>query len=196
MSDVKIGEILTGCHERDAIHIAIAPVFAAETLKPGQEVGFVGDGSTVGFCTKPFGIVDPFLKASVAKGERFYAFLFPNTVTGMRHEWEHPAFAERANVAIDPEGAIQREREAAVKASVAWLKKYVAKVCPYDTEYGEDVAYDRFIDRIKDDGEMFYSGSDLHGSYEVEDADEVYQHLSIVLGRPIRPENLSFSCSC
>ena len=43
----------------------------------------------------PVGIVDPFLKEPVEPGERFYIFLFPNTVTGLRHVWTHPAFMTR-----------------------------------------------------------------------------------------------------
>jgi hypothetical protein len=95
MSDVKLGMILTGEHHRDAIHIAIAPVLAACTLNPGQAVGFTDDTKTeVGQSEKPLGIVDPFLKENVRKGQQFFLFLFlfPQTVTGMRHQWHHPDF--------------------------------------------------------------------------------------------------------
>jgi hypothetical protein len=85
-----------GERRRDAIHIAIAPVTAAERLLPGQHVGFVsGDTEHVGVVNAPsrcLGIVDPFLRQAVEKGQRFWLFLYPNTVTSLRHYWTHPAF--------------------------------------------------------------------------------------------------------
>jgi hypothetical protein len=39
------------------------------------------------------GIVDPFLDQPVRPGEEFWVFVYPNTITGMRHYWQHPAFA-------------------------------------------------------------------------------------------------------
>jgi len=95
MSDsVQLGKIIEGDAFRDAIHIAVAPVTAAHCLSPGEHVGLIGDGDKVSdTAEKMIGIVDPFLRRAVAKGERFYLCLYPNTVTGMRHMWTHPAFA-------------------------------------------------------------------------------------------------------
>lgn len=91
----KIGEILTDDPGRDAIHIAVIPVVAADGVSPAEEVGFSrqGDGLTVtGKAAVKVGIVDPYLTRYVKKGQRFYLFLFPNTVTSLRHVWTHPAF--------------------------------------------------------------------------------------------------------
>lgn len=74
-------------HRRDAIHIAMAPVTAPTQLVPGQHVDANGnpDGKHVG-------IVDPFLTKPIKAGERFWLCLYPDTVTGIRHIWSHPAF--------------------------------------------------------------------------------------------------------
>ncbi|MCA9067276.1 MAG: hypothetical protein KDA84_00025 [Planctomycetaceae bacterium] len=90
----QFGELITdGETRRDAIHIAVAPVTAVCDLEPGQDIGFVrGNRESVGPCENPIGIVDPFLKDTIKAGQRFWLFLYPNTVTGMRHFWKHPAF--------------------------------------------------------------------------------------------------------
>ncbi len=94
----RLGELIEdGDRRRDAIHIAVAPVTAAEKLKPGDHVGLVEEDSRelVGRCEDCVGIVDPFLKADVEPGQRFWLFLYPNTVTAMRHAWSHPSFQAR-----------------------------------------------------------------------------------------------------
>jgi hypothetical protein len=94
----RLGELIDdGDRRRDAIHIAVAPVTAALALRPGQHVGLIesGDRELVGPCDFNIGIVDPFLAADVEAGQRFWLYLYPNTVTGMRHAWSHPAFQAR-----------------------------------------------------------------------------------------------------
>lgn len=84
---------------RDAIHVAVAPVTAAEDLKPGTRVAL----NAVGQAHEPvdpnavIGIVDPFLpRYGVKAGEQFWLCLLPRTVTSLRHVWTHPAFDNTA----------------------------------------------------------------------------------------------------
>ncbi|MDE2020232.1 MAG: hypothetical protein KGJ13_07855, partial [Patescibacteria group bacterium] len=95
----KIGTILDEFAKKDAIHIAVAPVVAGEKLQKGARVGLNSDGKAV-FADnyeKSVGIVDPFLRNDfVKKDERFYIFLYPGTITDLRHEWYHPSFPEEA----------------------------------------------------------------------------------------------------
>lgn len=98
----KLGQLLEdGERRRDAIHIAVAPVTAAVRLMPGQHVGLVEAQSAelVGPCAANIGIVDPFLPEPVEPGQRFWLFLYPGTITGLRHVWTHPAFAAVAAAA-------------------------------------------------------------------------------------------------
>lgn len=95
----QLGQLIEdGDRRRDAIHIAVAPVTAAEGLAPGRHVGFVQDGNVelVGASDRPVGIVDPFLADAVEPGQRFWLFLYPGTITALRHVWTHPVFASAA----------------------------------------------------------------------------------------------------
>lgn len=89
----NIGQLCGADARRDAIHFAVAPVEADADLRPGDHVGVRDgrasrDGAAVG-------IVDPFLKGEIKKGQRFWLFLYPNTVTSLRHVWTHPAFTPK-----------------------------------------------------------------------------------------------------
>lgn len=93
-SELNIGKILDSNPGRDAIHVAIAPVIAIQELQPGQRIGLVDGESKAGVTSRPLGIVDPYLTESVKFGQMFYMFLFPQTVTSLRHVWTHPGFAK------------------------------------------------------------------------------------------------------
>lgn len=116
---VKIGRLIEGTAERDAIHVAIAPVTADEKLVPGQRIGFVsGSGDRVeakigaALAHEVIGIVDPFIPTLVEPEERFYMLLLPNTITSLRHEWIHPAFASNAAEKIAAaKGEIQKQAD-------------------------------------------------------------------------------------
>ncbi len=96
----NVGEL---CHEgarRDAVHFALAPVVAKYHLLPGSHVGLTEEGTAYwtdedegsARTSKTIGIVDPFLEKWVKPGEKFWLFLYPGTITGLRHSWSHPAF--------------------------------------------------------------------------------------------------------
>lgn len=93
MQELGLGKVITTPQKRDAIHIAIVPVTATtEKLFPGQHVDAQGTmaGARVG-------IVDPYLTVPVKKGETFWLYLYPGSVTSLRHVWTHPAFAEETD---------------------------------------------------------------------------------------------------
>lgn len=87
-----IGSILTTPQNKDAVHMAIVPVTAAQDLMPGQHIGPVDSGMLkFGADSKQYvGIVDPFIKQPVGKGQEFWLFLYPGSITSLRHDWTHP----------------------------------------------------------------------------------------------------------
>lgn len=188
MKDTKVGTLITDASvQRDAIHIAIAPVITANVCDPGEHVGFMDDGRVGVNAKKKIGIIDPFLKDTIGPNKRCYIFLYPQTVTGMRHHWEHPAFTEFDGVPASTTSEID--------ASRVWLENYVRRVCPYDSD-NIDGGYNAFMEHVKE-GVIYYHGSDCHSRGDVEDEWELYRHLSVVLGREINQSSfVSFQCSC
>lgn len=100
MSEIKLGQFIEGEANRDAIHIAIAPVIAGQPLQPGDHVGFLPDGRVATGVNNLIGVVDPYLEFGPYTGDRFWVLLYQNTVTNIRHDWKHPSFSESGPVLL------------------------------------------------------------------------------------------------
>lgn len=173
-----IGKLIEAGQQRDAIHIAVYPVVAIEKLFPGQEVSINTDGKvSAPTMAIRHGIIDPFLSGPVYPDQRCWLFLFPNTVTGMRHHWEHPAFVEFES---SDAGRADAER---------WLRDLAE-------EYG--LEFETMIDQAQDCGHLrLECGYEAHGFEGKTDA--FWQNLAIYTGRffgPSHIEGLTFSCAC
>lgn len=153
-----IGQILKGHHERDAIHVAILPVKAAEPLVQGTTVKVDNLGqATHARREEAIGIVDPFLSKAVEIGEKCWVFIFPGTVTGMRHHWALPA--------IDGDKTTE---------SIEWLSEY-AIACK--TTYGDLIeSVTGFVNNGCNEATM----EDNFHDYEV--PDEFWTHFKNVTG--------------
>lgn len=185
MSDSQflIGKLIDGRGDPDAIHIATMPVTAAETLKPGQHIGFAAGGYMV-TATPPepyvlIGIVDPFLAEDVTKGQRFFMFLYPNTITGLRHVWTHPA--------------VSKDGMGVGTASERWLRDFANEV---DADYHEmmQVAASHCDTKERWGGDYLIDGGKWEGQTTPV---EFWEHFHNVTGK--KPKNGPhgiFSCSC
>ncbi|WP_374633974.1 hypothetical protein [Ferrovibrio sp.] len=177
-----IGKLLPEGTPRDAIHIAVAPVVAAYgELQPGQRVtlSLWREEGPVAYASEDQvdGIVDPFLTAPVKEGERFFLFLFPNTITALRHEWSHPAFP-----AQQPMGADR-------VASEAWLRNYAERYCANYEEMVSGAVSRRGYCFGDDDGPPQYRNA----------AAEFWHHIEVVTGKKFdkdHRENTPFRCAC
>lgn len=164
--------------DRDAIHVAIIPATSDILLYPGQAVGVV-DKLTPKVSVvsdSPVGIVDPFLKDRVFPGQWFYVFLFPQTVSNLRHDWTHSAFA--GNVAID---------------SQKWLENFAVDRI---YAYGDETSYQRMMQDVKDYLARGTCANDDWHSIELND--EFWNHCQNVLGEEISADNRTefIPCSC
>lgn len=172
---------------RDAVHVAVISAVANERLFAGQDVGFdrmpnstsEGAASTKG---THLGIVDPFLKVAVQAGQRFWLYLYPRTITGLNHQWAHPAFpdAKGGTVYVPPSQKLQSEQ---------WIK-----------DFGEHhgVTLRDMIAAAKnhlETGEYLCRGGDLEG---VSVPDEFWPHYERVTGEAVAEKDREnfFTCSC
>lgn len=190
---LKLGTLPAGNEPRDAVHIAIVPCVAGALLWPGQQITLneVGEALPCREFDKPLGVVDPFLDTenTLAKGDHFWLCLYPGTITSLNHVWEHPLFPL---VAVEKESSIQGDKE----ESMAWLKNYVSEHCTY-WEGEPDKGLGEFLRYVEEDRSIFYYGSDCHSLEDVKEPDELFRHLSIVLGMRIDAEYFeAFTCSC
>lgn len=104
MNQPTVGKLITKSNQqRDAIHVAIAPVIAMDEIFPGSRIGFSSldnnEGRFVIMCPEKssVGIADPFLKRKILKGEEFWMFLYPSSIKSIRHDWSHPRFPDSIN---------------------------------------------------------------------------------------------------
>jgi hypothetical protein len=173
----NISQLIKGKAERDAIHIAIAPVTAACDLNPGQDIGFIAHGNIdlVGINpTKSIGIVSPFLKKPVKRGQKFFMLLYPNTITSLRHDWTHPDFVQGT--------------DSAKVSSQLWVNKY-AQELSVDLEELMDAA-ERHIKH----GDYWSQGGRFEGMYI---DSEFWVHYEILKDTKVDDKEASFfSCSC
>lgn len=178
----KVGQLIETEEYRDAIHVAIAPMVANTALFPGQQVGITPQGKASGSVEPKTGIVDPFLEHRVLAGQRFWLFLFPNTVTSLRHEWTHPAF-DGAPAMPPPPGQDIKDRlkEIAAECDIGYdMMMHAAEMWldreDYTTQQGSETWRDSFPAYAQE----FW---------------ELYEKLS---GKPVPADKRIsfFSCSC
>lgn len=179
MSDVTLGQLIEGEAQRDAFHIAVAPVVAAHAMIPGQHVGLLPDGrASAKSVDKTIGIVDPFLLEAVGMGQRFWLCLYQKTVTGMRHEWTHPAFSAEQTPRKD-----HAEARKVIEAFASRLRR----------------SYDDVLDTLSSaltDGGA-HGGDDSDADSFNSNKKELLLAASIILGKPLRDaEEVYFSCAC
>lgn len=181
MSDVTLGNLISSKQSKDAIHVAVVPMKASEMLRPAQRVGIIQDGFA-GPSSIVVGIVDPYLVDVVPKGADFWLCLLPGTVTGMRHEWEHPAFSESPSACLQ-----ETPKELAEK----WLR---AQCEPLGVSF--ETLVSESSDLVSGDYIMSHlnEGARDHW-YDIQD--DFWKHHEMYTER-VTPERLrgGFTCSC
>lgn len=170
--------------ERDAIHIAVAPAVAVTFLAPGEDVGFVEGTERAGrnYIGNAVGIVDPFLRTAVAPGDRFWIFLYPNTITSLRHQWTHPAFGETATY-------ISRDEH--IEKSRAWIEQHARAL-----GLSDDVLMEDAEEWLRDEDYKVQRGSERWRN--TFNASEFWHHYEVVTGKAIADDKKQsfYCCTC
>jgi hypothetical protein len=181
-SKLGIGQIIKTEQHRDAIHVAVAPVKADMMLKPGDHVGFTVDGEATRHAKQLIGIVDPFLKQAVGAGDTFWMFLYPGSITSLRHEWTHPQMP-----VVYPPSISARDPECESKR---WLEEFATKV-----GYTYEDLIEKMTEVLKHDGGCV--GDDDTSDRFNDSKMELLFHAARVTGIPASsPDNVYFSCAC
>lgn len=180
-SKLGLGKPITTNQFRDAIHIAVAPVIAAHTLIAGRHVGIDEHGHASEHTGEQIGVVDPFLKVTIEKGQEFWLFLYPGTITSLRHEWAHPSFQDSVPI-----------MRAVGSVSEKWLREFAESV---------DAGYDEMMDVAASHCDSAYGEHLIDGGkWEGQGTpDEFWTHYAAVTGKTPKTEyGLPgiFACSC
>lgn len=177
---------------RDAIHIAVLPVTASCGLRPGQDIGLDGSGFAAPdrVAEKMLGIVDPFLKNPVEMNQKFFMFLYPNTITSLAHQWSHPDLPTKEQADF----ANLMQHGTTTPAAKLWLEEYARE---------HEISYNKLMNGARDflasshhrpSGEHVHLGTDI--SYEK--TDEFWKNYEVVTGRKMKEDEKQtiFTCSC
>lgn len=184
--DINLGSAPLKHAERDAIHIPVISVTAGSVLSPGDHIEMSDGVATKSTSSeRSVGIIDPFLRNRVQKGDTVWLLLYPKSIRSLRHHWTHPLFPSTDY----PDGSDYASEQ---RQSEAWLREYASKMNCYD---GVDKAFNNLIDGLKRK-DLFAHGTDLHGQWELEDADDLKFHAERFLGIRINWSEFEFSCSC
>lgn len=175
---------------RDAVHVAVVSAVSDIRLHPGQDVGVeITEGRdvkarVVSSTTEGVGKVDPYLSAIVEPGQRFWLYLYPRSITGLNHNWSHPAFpdAKPGEAYANPSAKL---------ASEAWMRNYADEV---------DEGYRTVLEAAAE----WLRSEDYYVQYDKETArdrgvpDEFWDHYENVTGEKVPSDKKAsfWSCSC
>lgn len=93
---------------------------------------------------------------------------------------------------FDDEAAWQRSWTRERQEAEDWLKVYAARMNCYDDP---EAAFNGLVEGLRTK-ELFAHGSDLHGLYDLHDAEDLREHARTYLGLEIDWNRFTFSCSC
>ncbi len=179
-----IGKLLNGEQERDAIHIAIAPVVALHQVAPGEHIGLDEQGLAANGISRHIGIVDPFLREPVKAGERFWMFMYPNTITSLRHEWTHPAFGN-----VPQSDPLKQESEKYLRSFADRLFSYYGKD-DYEREWGTP------FELLLACADSIGFPTDIEYSEDCQPTPEFWEHFERYTGRKVAHKPEYFRCAC
>lgn len=205
-----LGKIHEYDEKRDAIHLGVEPVTAAETLRPGDHILINEDGLAQlahSHEAKTIGIVDPFLLEDVQKGQRFWLVVYPREITSLRHVWEHPDFPVSQDL-LEPSDSSPLGTPPPLNLNSSWQRLEAAKLIGDPMAIAllgvlgiaDDIGIDAWdlmenAEYFLKTGEYWSEGSRFESEYL---PDEFWDHYDVIKGErvPSDKRHSFFSCSC
>ncbi len=128
------------------------------------------------------GIVDPFLELPVQRGQKFWIFLLPNTITSLRHDWTHPQLPSK-------------EQSQTIADSKQWLTDFSNRL---------GIGYNELIEAANnylDYEERYCLGEEMPSwMYSHDNINGFWKHFEVITGKKnprLEDEpSLFFRCSC
>ena len=177
----RIGELITKREERDAIHVAVMPVLAREYLKAGEHIGVYYEPEYDEYLASKsapskIGIVDPYLTVSVKEGDRFWLFIYPNTITSLKHNWTHPDLQNNSSGG----GCLP---------AIEWIENFAEG---YGLEFSDMM---QAADNYLKNNSYFNRGGLFEGEYVPA---EFWDHYETIRNTKIKEDDRGsfFTCSC
>lgn len=188
----KIGTLQDTDQGRDAIHVPIITMQAKEDLHLGLDMkyGVTKEGDIV-MCENPrtIGILDPYLPHSkiIRKGQWFYVFLRPGSITSLAHVWTHPALPSSVPSTAEP----VREQTSPEDRILEFLNNLQVEItleefCDILLDRGDMDKFKMFDDYIIVQGQSIFA----------EIPHRIINDVESYLGQKVKNRPLYFSCSC
>lgn len=190
-----LGTFIHSGEKRDAIHLAVIPVQAAQRLSPGEHVqiaeGTWAHRAPIG---QGLGIVDPFLTQIVEPDQWFWLVIYPRQITSLRHVWTHPAFDNQ-----EIEQALPQPTAAQLKQTGALIDGELQRAISTVQQIANDIGagYDELMDAADSHvkgGDYWIEGGRFEGEYI--DGETFWPAYNLIRGTE-EPDHGSFlACSC
>jgi hypothetical protein len=184
--------------KRDAIHLGVEPIVAGMILQRGAHIGIGPNGKAYDANYMPelkaVGIVDPFLRDKVKKGEAFWLIVYPRQITSLRHVWEHPDFKdskETTYVVVSPEQAFKAKLMIGDPECVKANQDMEDEASRLNTSVEELLAHANQWEQGS--SEYWTQGGDFEGEYLTQ---QFWDAWAVMYGREPKERTSHFSCSC
>lgn len=186
-----LGKVISSAEKRDAIHLAVIPMQCKyPVLRPGDHLTAEGD-YTGPYSADAVGIVDPFLRFDLVKGDWFWLVIYPRVITSLRHVWTHPAFPEEAAAPGTALAVSPIEGQFLDGKAKRLIEEFAAR---YDTTFDDLMAQAETVVNSKDQYARICFGRDI--TYQ--EHEEFWPLWTAYTGRPVPTEiaERSFRCAC
>lgn len=166
---------------RDAVHVPVISAIAHTSLARGIYIGIIEkEGKIISDFENPIGIVDPFYPTPIVTiYDEFWICLYPQTITSLRHVWEHPVLKTITTCnTIDGD---------TIDKSKLWITNFASLM---------NKSYDDLVSAA----EMYLNGNYVYDNterYKDFNFKDFWRHYKVIYGGDV-PDyyEAPFTCSC